>query len=331
MDSNPKQPDRGINTRLLIISDTHGMQFPVGVSVHVDVAIHCGDLTQHSKLDEFRAGISQMEAINAPLKLAIAGNHDFALDIPIFRQKISEASRLQALDDALVRKEYGDYGAAQELMNEAKEKGIIFLDEGSHRFSLQNGAHLKVYASPYTPSTISSNEWGFQYSGNHSFSIDSEIDIAITHGPPHGMLDMSVERKRIGCPQLFAAVAKAQPRIHCFGHVHEGWGARLVTWRSQISSNPSHFTDIDNDRSTTIETLSSINGSRFESPDQKEIRERKVAEYHLRGYCQVSPSTDGTLSIGNGKTLFINASIKGHDNLVQFPWIVDIQLPAYAS
>lgn len=331
MDSNSKQPDGGIHTRLLIISDTHGMQFPVGVSVRVDVAIHCGDLTQHSKLDEFRAGISQMGAINAPLKLIIAGNHDFALDLPVFRQKISEASRLQALDDALVKKEYGDYGAARELMNEAKDRGIIFLDEGSHRFSLQNGALLKVYASPYTPSTTSSNEWGFQYSGNHNFSIDNKIDIAITHGPPHGMMDMSVERKRVGCPQLFTAVAKAQPRIHCFGHVHEGWGAKVVTWRSQISNNPSHFTSIDNDRSTNIETLSSINGSRFESPGQKETREKRIAEHNLRGYYQVSSSTDYTLSLGNGKTLFVNASIKGHGNLVQLPWVVDIQLPADAS
>lgn len=265
------------------------MQFPVGVNVPVDVAIHCGDLTQHSKLDEFRAGISQLETIDAALKLIIAGNHDFALDIPIFKRKISEASILETLDDALVTKEYGDYGAAREIMNEAKIKGIIFLDEGSHRFSLKNGALLKVYASPYTPSTASSNEWGFQYSGSHNFSIDSGIDVAITHGPPHGMMDMSPERKRIGCPQLFAAVAKAQPRIHCFGHIHEGWGAKLVTWRSQISNTPSHFADIDNDSSRNIETLSTLNGSKFESAEEKKTRETKITEYNLRGYCKIKP------------------------------------------
>ncbi|UKZ93281.1 uncharacterized protein TrAFT101_012047 [Trichoderma asperellum] len=330
MDSSLKQSNSGIDTRLLIISDTHGMQFPVGVNKPVDVAIHCGDLTQHSKLDEFRAGISQMEMINAPLKLIIAGNHDFALDIPILRQKISEASRLETLDDALVKKEYGDYGAAREIMDQAKDKGIIFLDEGSHRFFLKNGALLKIYASPYTPSTTSSNEWGFQYSDSHSFSIDSGIDIAITHGPPHGMMDMSAERKRIGCPQLFAAVAKAQPRIHCFGHVHEGWGAKLVTWRSQISNSPSHFADIDNDRSTNIETLLSINGSKFESPEEKRMRERKTAELNSRGYCQIEPSIDNKGSLGRGRTLFINAAIKGHGDLEQLPWVVNIQLLAYA-
>ncbi|KAL7969016.1 Metallo-dependent phosphatase-like protein [Trichoderma sp. SZMC 28014] len=310
MNSSREQSNCGISTRLLIISDTHGMKFPVGVNVvAVDVAIHCGDLTQHSKLDEFRAGISQMDMIDAPLKLMIAGNHDFALDIPTFRKKISEASRLEILDDALVKKEYGDYGAAREIINEAKDKGIIFLDEGSHQFSLRNGALLKVYASPYTPSTISSDEWGFQYSGNHGFSIDDGIDIAITHGPPYGMIDMSAERKRIGCPQLFAAVANAQPKIHCFGHVHEGWGAK----------------------STNIETLLSLRGSRFESPEEKEKRERRVADYNLRGYCQVSPSIDDTLSLGNGKTLFINAATQGHGDLDQLPWVVDIQLPANVS
>ncbi|PON24679.1 hypothetical protein TGAM01_v206609 [Trichoderma gamsii] len=332
MDSScDEQSDCGISTRLLIISDTHGMKFPVDANVPVDVAIHCGDLTQHSKLDEFRAGISQMEVINAPLKLIIAGNHDFALDIPTFRKKISEASRLETLDDTVVKKEYGDYGAAREIMNEAKNKGIIFLDEGSHQFSLKNGALLKVYASPCTPSTISSSEWGFQYSDIHNFSIDRGIDIVITHGPPYGMMDMSAERKRIGCPQLFAAVAKAQPKIHCFGHVHEGWGAKLVTWRSQISNTPSHFTDIDNDRSTNIETLLSMRGSRFESPEEKEMREGRVTEHNLRGYCQVSPSSDDSLSLGDGKTLFINAASQGHDNLDQLPWVVDIQLPANAS
>lgn len=106
MDSSLKQSNTGIDTRLLIISDTHGMRFPVGVNEPVDVAIHCGDLTQHSKLDEFRAGIGQMEMINASLELIIAGNHDFALDIPILRQKISEGGAVIArLGDGIWRDE----------------------------------------------------------------------------------------------------------------------------------------------------------------------------------------------------------------------------------
>lgn len=54
---------------------------------HADVAIHCGDLTEESKLEEYRASIQLLKDIHAPLKLVIAGNHDFTMDIPAFRKK----------------------------------------------------------------------------------------------------------------------------------------------------------------------------------------------------------------------------------------------------
>ncbi|KAL7808738.1 Metallo-dependent phosphatase [Trichoderma aethiopicum] len=321
---------RGIQTRLLIISDTHGLQLPMEIKTPVDVAIHCGDLTQHSKLDEFRAAVRLVESINAPLKIIIAGNHDFSLDVPVFERKISEAVNLasEPIDDALVKREYGDKEMARELLLNHRGKNIVFLDEGTHRFTLGNGACLNIYASPYTPSSQSSSDWGFQYSDFHDFSITKGIDIAITHGPPHGILDISAEKKRIGCPQLFAAIAKAQPRIHCFGHAHDGWGAKLVAWRPTISDAPSHFTDIDNDKSHVIENMASFKGSKFESPDEKKAREERIAAHRERGYCKISPFGEQSPLVGGGKTLFINAAVKGQEELDRPPWVVDIELPA---
>lgn len=57
--------------------------------------------------------------------------------------------------------------------------------------------------------------------------------MVITHGPPHGILDDTPSKKHSGDPSLFAAVAMARPRLHCFGHVHGGWGATLVRWRDE--------------------------------------------------------------------------------------------------
>ncbi|QYT03506.1 Metallophosphoesterase domain-containing protein [Trichoderma simmonsii] len=314
-----------IRTRCLIISDTHGMQLPVDIHTPVDVAIHCGDLTQHSRLDEFQSAIELIEKLNAPLKIVIAGNHDFSLDIPVFKQKILEANRLslEPLDNVTIRKEYGDYGTARQMLQESRKKGIIFVDEGSHRFSLQNGALLSIYASPYTPSTASSSGWGFQYSGIHNFEIENGIDIVVTHGPPQGIMDLSAERKRIGCPQLFAAVAKAQPRIHCFGHAHDGWGAKMVAWRPQISDMPSHFTDIDNDKSYVIENMISLNGSKFESAEEMKVREDRMNGCKERGYCEQEWTDYNT----RGMTLFVNAAVSGNNGSNQLPWVVDIELP----
>lgn len=82
----PTTQNRRIKTRFLILSDTHGMDFsPSSQPVqHADVAIHCGDLTNGSSLSEFRTSINLLKNLNAPIKLVIAGNHDFTLDIPSF-------------------------------------------------------------------------------------------------------------------------------------------------------------------------------------------------------------------------------------------------------
>ncbi|KAL1844761.1 hypothetical protein VTK73DRAFT_1831 [Phialemonium thermophilum] len=142
-----------IKTRFLLLSDTHARRNIAIPDVPVDVAIHCGDLTNESKLDEFRAALNLLRAINAPLKLVIAGNHDFTLDTPTFVKKRSQAEALFSIDPGLMKKEYGDLGDARRLLAEARADGIVFLDEGLHRFPLPNGARLTVYASPLLSST----------------------------------------------------------------------------------------------------------------------------------------------------------------------------------
>ena len=320
--------DSKINTRLLIISDTHGMDFnPADRPLQrADVAIHCGDLTDGSKLEEFQTAIQLLKDINAPLKLAIAGNHDFTMDLPAFERKIAEVT--PPLDPELVAKEYGTPGEARQLFEDAKDAGIMLLDEGTHQFTLENGALLTVYASPYTPAL---GAWGFQYhpEQGHKFSIKREVvDVAITHGPPKGIMDYTYGRERAGCPDLFAAVARARPQLHCFGHIHEGWGAKLVTWRDDHGEQPTHFTAIDNDRSPLIEKLACLRPSKFDTQEDAEQRLKKLERYNLDRCCITSHCTGDEHPLEHDKqTLFVNASISGSGDIpVQRPWLVDIEL-----
>ena len=70
---------------------------------HADVAVHCGDLTDGSKLKEYHTSLRLLQKIQAMLKLVIAGNHDWTMDIPVFRDKVVNAR--PALDLDLVKKE----------------------------------------------------------------------------------------------------------------------------------------------------------------------------------------------------------------------------------
>ncbi|KAF5568147.1 metallophosphoesterase domain-containing protein [Fusarium napiforme] len=317
-----------IKTRILILSDTHGLRFEDDkrLLAPVDLVIHCGDLTEDSKLKGFRETIQLLKEIDSPNKIVIAGNHDFSLDDGVFKDKIVEASRVAQEDLELnIKDEYGDYGEAKRLLIEAGH-GIIFLDEGTHEIRLQNGAWIKFYASPYTPATAGSTDWGFQYNGAHEFAIPKGVDIVVTHGPPHGIMDMTPERQRIGCPQLFSAIAKSQPRIHCFGHVHGSWGAKIVSWRPQISENPSHFSDIDNAKSRIVESLPHLQGTQWESPEDSKAREGRLQRYESQRCCVASYCQSDEERLAPEETLFVNAALMGSKGLTQYPWIIEIDL-----
>lgn len=226
-----------IKTRFLIISDTHGQRFDMqgAQQADADVVIHCGDLTDESEIAEFRTTLALLRQLPAPLKLVIPGNHDLTLDEPTFRQRRAEAA--QIIEPELVVKNFGPPGEPRQLFERAKVAGIVSLEEGNHVFPSADGALLRVYASPFTPSL---GGWAFQYApgAQRDFAIADDTQVVITHGPLHGVMDHTDSKKRAGCPQLFGAVARAKPLLHCFGHIHEGWGGRLVAWRDPFALYP---------------------------------------------------------------------------------------------
>ncbi|KAK3940446.1 Metallo-dependent phosphatase-like protein [Diplogelasinospora grovesii] len=323
-----------IKTRFLILFDTHAGQGLRVPDLPVDVAIRCGDLTDESKMHEFRASLELLRSINAPLKLVIAGNHDFTLDTPIFRKKAAEAESKFSIEPELVKGVYGDFGEAQQLFAGASDN-IAYLEEGTHHFNLQNGAKLTVYVSPFTPSLEA--DWGFQFKRGeyHDFAIDKTADIVVTHGPPKGILDFTASGQRGGCEHLFAAVARARPRLHCFGHIHEGWGAKLVTWRGEnASDDPSHFCDIDNGASVLVENLATLRPGKWDTAETVLEKEKRMQALKLDGYRGTShcAGSDDPLKPGS-QTLFVNAAVEALDEEdgAQLPWVVDIGLPAAAT
>lgn len=131
------------------------------------------------------------------------------------------------------------------------------------------------------------------------------------------------------CRDLFTAVARSKPRLHCFGHIHDGWGAKMVAWRPDTSAEPSHLADIDNDASVIVELLGSMRRSRFYTTDTAVLKEEKVRRHVERRCCGTSHGHDDEYPLVAGKqTLFVNASVKGDEEIpTQLKWLVDLELP----
>lgn len=346
----PNNTPGRIRTRFLILADTHGYRFlPDWRPLQpIDVVIHCGDITGDSQLHEYEAAIRLLRGIDAPLKLVIPGNHDFTLDTPTFQQMRHKSQRRCSAD--LLQHYYGKPGEARALLDAARKDGIVCLDEGTHRFALPNGGALTVYASPYTPSFGSP---GFQYDPGqgHDFAMPDSVDVAVTHGPPRGVLDRSwMTGEHVGSPELLAAVRRARPLLHCFGHIHEGWGAEVVAWggddddrdrdrdrdadrrgsTSTSSGNTSTTSSSSSSISTLIADLGSILPLKGDATGMVREKERRLAEY-ARGKCVKTSHCEGDLLpvVPGQHTLFVNAAVVGAP--MRPPWVVDLELPPAAQ
>lgn len=248
------EPEAKIKTRFLIISDTHTASPAVkhdGYDViprcplpKADVLLHCGDLTMIGHLHEYEKTLDMLGSIEADLKLVIAGNHDITLDEAYYARKGQHMHRgtRAGHDPDLPTK-------AKEMWvgERAKAAGVTYLNEGTYNFTLKNGAKLRIYASPYQPEFC---DWAFPYWRNqdrynppHQCTPKAvpiaenpvpnfpAIDVMMTHGPPMGVLDTVRTGDNVGCEHLLRAARRCKPRLHCFGHIHEGWGGRRVKWK----------------------------------------------------------------------------------------------------
>lgn len=226
--------------RCLIMSDTHDDAFP-HTTAKVDVALHCGDMTMIGGLSNYRKALDKLSSLDAELKLVIAGNHDVSLDPKWWAENLNEDEGDDPEEPA----------KARQLFDAAKGRGVHLPGEGVHTFTLGDSRSFMIFTSPFTPE---SGGYAFSYprDENHFNEgpsyIPEGVDIVMTHGPPmpsHSAkftstssphdsaayhLDLGRNGEHHGCPRLFDAIVRGRPKLHCFGHIHEGHGVQSLVW-----------------------------------------------------------------------------------------------------
>ncbi|KAI9770716.1 MAG: hypothetical protein M1840_002966 [Geoglossum simile] len=315
-----------VTTRLLILSDTHTTPpFPSTDTSYAyrqplpraDILLHAGDLTMSGHLSEYARMISFLAAAPAELKLVIAGNHDMTLDAEYYEKGWQR--RRGGKEDVAEAKRMWTGGPA-------RAAGIVYLEEGTRTFRLRNGAIFTIYTSPYQPEFFN---WAFNYPHDQDrYNPPSPhrpsphppaltpipsfpaIDLLMTHGPPHNILDTTSNSTHAGCPHLLRAVSRARPRLHCFGHIHEGWGATRVRWEE------------------SIEGEAGFGEGEWKVKETASVDVEKREMLGERAAC-VDFSRDGGEELEWGReTLFVNASIMTRRYKAEnAPWRVDLELP----
>lgn len=155
---------------------------------------------------------SHLEKIETNEIVWIGGNHDFGCEAP------------------------GFYRVAQEISDAIRKKGgpyVAYLENELH--TTQGG--LKIYGSPYVPNL---RNWAFYYEDAQFDQLAvrlrevGKFDIALFHGPPHGILDAvgvsASAHPHVGAPYIEDAFKDCHVEKVIFGHIHEGYGKTTRTY-----------------------------------------------------------------------------------------------------
>ncbi len=184
--------------KIVAISDTHGRHRRLDFSNYLDcdTIIHAGDFTGGRDLDgkEFYDFINWLGETPFKNKILISGNHDSFM--------------IHNRHEGLM------------LM---KELGITYLEDTN---VVIDG--IKIHGSPWTPIFFN---WYFMCTEKQLDLkyglIDKDTDILITHGPAHGILDVSLYGNRnAGSFALRDIIDDGLKNLKChiFGHIHEDSG-----------------------------------------------------------------------------------------------------------
>jgi hypothetical protein len=289
--------------RFLILADTHNADLPSNLP-SCDLVLHCGDITEDGSPASISAALASLGRIEASLKLVIAGNHDISLDKEYYT---SEGGTLADVEKSLAL-------VSPASSSTATNNGITFLHEGTHTFTLASGASFTIYASPFTPAYGAS---AFQYPSHHDrynpasqtpewatnvsteqSLIPDHVDIVMTHGPAKYILDRTSDGTSAGYEHLRRAIARARPRLFCFGHVHCGYGAQ------RLAFGEDGVDDI--------------------VPAAKEWVGRNQTT--KKGFARLAPSAVEVWG-REEQTLAVNAAMEGEGGVLEnAAWVVDLEL-----
>lgn len=181
--------------KLVVMSDTHNQHDSIDVP-DGDILIHAGDATGRGSIWEVKAFNDWLGKLPHKVKIAISGNHDY-----FYEQHMSDG-----------------------LPHSILYNGFYLQD--SSKIYFNNGHHLNIYGSPWTCRYY---DWAFNLDRGPQIKekwdmIPNGIDILVTHGPPFGHGDRTDAGHYVGCQDLLRAVERIKPKLHIFGHIHEGYG-----------------------------------------------------------------------------------------------------------
>ncbi|KAL1498751.1 hypothetical protein AB1Y20_014061 [Prymnesium parvum] len=266
------------SVRVVCVSDTHGKiereRVPDG-----DVLIHAGDFTQLGSRAEVAAFNEWLGSLPHKHKVVVPGNHDLICDGQTCEANVRRLRAQQTFHGMAVEEFYGaeaGAGGAAERLSEGAMRALlgnarvlvgeaceVEVDVDAHGGATRR--RISIFGFPYTDPIPTSAMAAFARDDDERRRLlrqfDRRVDILVTHGPPHGVLDRIFNGMRVGCKVLTQRLVELaredkSPTFHVFGHIHEGRG---VKYGAVLHSRAEDGTHAKVASKTTYVNASSVN------------------------------------------------------------------------
>ena len=168
----------------------------------------------------------------------ICGNRDDFMDSDVMRSRDRNMDEVREVQSWIIDNDRIDYlQDSQLVIPSADGEGSVKFwgSPWTQQYSASGKPSRKGFQLP--PGEALQEKWdlvGFYYSAVFNIvsifnittvKIPSDTDVLLTHGPPHTVCDLSDRGVPSGCPGLLKTVVeRVKPRLHMFGHIHEGYG-----------------------------------------------------------------------------------------------------------
>lgn len=179
------------------ISDTHSFHNYLNVPDGIDMVIHSGDVSNpwepYLNLPEVLNFLEWFGNLPIKYKIFVAGNHDTSIE----KRLVTPA--------------------------DIQSKGIIYLENASTQIE-----GINIFGTPVTPEFGVAGRWAWNKKREKMDklwkTVPENTDILISHGPPKGILDSTINRDNqydlCGCTSMKKHMYRLQPKFCLFGHIH---------------------------------------------------------------------------------------------------------------
>lgn len=215
-------------TRIVCLSDTHGKHRDIPFLPPGDILVHAGDFTQCGETDAVtdlsRYFAQHQETSGFHDVVCIAGNHDVTFQEEYYKQTWSR--HLRNWDPSTTRDALQNCTYLEDSSRQIPVRSNVAENDNHGR---NHAPTINFHGSPWTPKFFN---WAFNLKRGEALQeMWSKIpthhtDVLVTHGPPHGRGDMTLHSGHFGCQDLLQEIQhRVKPRLHIYGHIHEGYGA----------------------------------------------------------------------------------------------------------